>query len=414
MRRIIMYEFIKIFRKKSIIFALIFFSIINIYKINIYYKNNGRVNSEFNQGYWRAYNKVSGVINDEKINFVIKEYKNAKVLVDNGNYDKKYNHSNTNTYTGYVFGDMNMFNELYSSLNYCYNYDKYMDAAISKAKENIEFYEKCDNNFQVKNSKKIISFYSNRKINEFYNTEGYESFFNYDFSSVLIILILILGLASVFSGEKEAGMYNVIYTCKYGKENTVVSKVIASMIYTIIVCSWFFILDIISFSLIFNLSGGNLSVYSMQIFKYTPLNMKIWEFIICSNIIKLLGFFVIGGIIILLSSVFSESLLPFILSTGIITVYLSGNDFLSGKAKEIVTLINPISLLTNRELFKEYSVINIVGEPVFQFLVLIFIMIIFLIFIIFFIIIANRKTIFTSRIKILHYYKILRKDILNI
>lgn len=416
--RIFKYELIKIFRRKSILIALLIFSIINIYKINFSFKNNGIVNNEyttgkeFNEGYWAAYDKSSGVINHSKIDFVKNGYKNAKSLVDTGSFSQEPNQANT--YTGYIFGDMNMFKELYDALDYSYNYENRLDHAISKAKDNIEFYKKRGNDFEVKNNEKIIELYGGRSITEFYNTKAYEEFFKYDFSSLLIILLLILGLASQFSGEKEVGMDNMLSTSKYGKNATIFAKIIVSMLYVTIISVYFFVLDFICFSFIFKLLGYDLPLYAMTSFEFTPLNIKIWQFVICSNLIKLLGFLVIGALIILFSSLFSESLLPFVLSSGTITAYLVCNDFLSGKAQEVVALINPISLLTNREIFKKYTVVNIFGEPFLQFTATLIIMVLFFLLILFIVVIITKNQIFISKIKAISYVKKLRDEMLDV
>ncbi|WMJ80049.1 hypothetical protein RBU49_14575 [Clostridium sp. MB40-C1] len=416
--RILKYELIKIFRKKFIIIALIIFSLVNIYKINFYFKNDHIVNNEYktdieyNAGYWAAHNKISGTITNDKINFIKDRYKHAKSVVDSGNYDTET--IQPDTYTGYIFGDMNMFKELYDGLDYCYNYGNRLKNVILKAQKNIEFYREHNNLFQVKNNEKIINVYGERGISEFYDTKAFEEFFRYDFSSLLIILLLILGLTSVFSGEKESSMNVMLLTSKYGRNTTIYAKIIASMIYVITISIYFFILDFICFSNIFKLIGHNLPIYAMVNFERTPLNMKIWHFVIYSGAIKLLGFMVIGVVVLLFSSIFSESILAFILSGGMISAYLGSNDFLSHKAREVVDFINPISLLTNREFFKKYNVIDIFGEPFFQSTVTLIFMLIFLLLIIFIIVIINRKNISISKMRLFSYLNNLRKEQLNI
>ncbi len=393
--RILKYELIKIFHKKTIIIALLIFSVVNIYKINFCFKNNVIVNNEhtvgieYSRGYWRAHDEISGLITSDKINFVKHRYKDAKAIVDSGNFSKKPNQ--TNTYTGYIFGDMNMFRELYDRLDYCYNYGNRLDEVISKAQENIEFYKEHNNSFEVENNRKIIDIYGARSIPEVYDTAGYEEFFKYDFSSLLIILLLILGLVSIFSGEKEVGMNIILSTSKYGKNATIYAKILASMLYIIFISGYFFVLDFICFSMVFKLLGYNLPIYAMSNFQNTPLNMKIWQFIIYSDIIKILGFGGIGALILLFSSIFSESLLPFVLSAGTISICVGVNDFLTGNVREFVCFINPVSLLTNRELFSKYNGVDIFGQPFLGSTVSLAFMLLFFLSTILIVVIVNRK-----------------------
>jgi hypothetical protein len=408
----IKYEFVKIFRKKSIIIALIIFSIINVYKINIYFQHNGRVDNEFNQGYWTVHNKVSGTIDEDKINFIKNRYKNARAIVSSGNYSTKPNQPNT--YTGYIFGDMNMFKEIFNSLGYFYNYRESINSVILKATENIDFYKEHGNAYEVKNNHKILNVYGERSISEFYNTEGYEYFFRYNFSSLMIILLLLLGLSSVFSREKASSMHIILSTCKYGRGKTVLAKLIASMLYTTIISLCFFVLDFICFLHIFKLIGHNLPIYAIESFEFTPFNYKMWQFVIFFDVVKLLTFITIAGIIIFFSSVFEESILPFIISAGTIIFCLSCNDFLSNNAQNMISLINPVSLLTDRTVFMKYTVVNICGQPVFKYIVMFAINIFYIMFILLAVLIFNRKNIYLSRIKLISFFKSIRKWMPNI
>lgn len=410
---ILKYELIKIFRKKHLLVVIIIFSLVNIYKINYYFRTNGAVvnrynsSEKFSRAYWKVHNKISGDITDENINFVISKYKNAKKIVDGGNFSSEPNQPNT--YSGYIFGDMNIFKDLYNWLNYFYNYGTYLDDVIVKAKDNIEFYEKRNNHFQVKNNKKIINIYGERSLPSFYDTQAYEEFLKYDFSSLLIILLLILGLTSVFSGECEVGLDKLIDTSCLGKYKTVYFKLLASFIYIIIISAYFFILDIVCFKKIFNLIGSSVPIYGMPEFQFAPLNIKIWEFVICSELIKLLGFFIIGSIILSFSSLFSQSIFPFILSSGFITLLIISNDLLLAGSRNILSIINPISLLVNREIFKKYIVVNIFGQPFLSFIVNIAIMIIVFIVLIFFILLTNKNKTFRNKINVSSYIKKLRR-----
>ena len=345
------------------------------------------------------------------ISFIKNRYKHAKSTVESGNYSTKPNQSGT--YTGYIFGDMNMFKELYNSLDYAYNYPNRLLNVTLKAQENIKFYKEHGNSYEVKNNEKILDTYAERNISDFYDTKAYEEFFRYDFSCLLIILLLILGLTSVFSGEKESSMNIMLLTSKHGKNTTTFAKIIASMIYVVAVSIYFFILDFIGFSIIFKLLGHDVPVYAMSSFEYTPLNFKIWQFVIYSDIIKILGLMVMGAIILFFSSIFSESILAFILSCGTITAYLGSYDFLSNRAREIVDIINPISLLTNRELFRKYNVIDVFGEPYLKSTVILIAMLLFFLLIIFMVVIINGKNISISKRKLFSYLNNLRGELLS-
>src|ERR1035437_5247020 len=103
------YEFIKITKRKMILITLIIFSIINIFNILSNYTDKDKNNKEFDDGYWKAYHIVEGKMTQKNIDFIMKSYKKNADIVNKGGFVT--NHPNKQFYTGYVSGDMNMFDE---------------------------------------------------------------------------------------------------------------------------------------------------------------------------------------------------------------------------------------------------------------------------------------------------------------
>lgn len=376
-----LYEFRKITLKKSVIIALILFSIIDVYKISIEFNNTGRINNDYNNGYWKAYKKAEGVMNDSSLNFVIDGYKRNSEIVQSGNYDTE--HKQSNTYTGFVFGDMNMFKELFDAMDYQYNYNKVIDGCVDIAEDNIGFYQSKNNQYEVLNNRKIVKTYKGRNITEFYDTDGFSKYFHYDFSSLLILCLLILGLVPVFSYEREIEMDKLLLTSKNGRQRTVLAKISAAFVFIVIVSLILFIIDFAGFSYFFKLLGAGNPIYSIKDFKLSPLTITIFEYIFLSGILKLLGFLVIGSVILTCSSMFSDALFPFVLSSGIIALLIVLSDF--------DFLFNSIMMLKNRVFLMDYQVTNLFGNPVLSLTIMIIIMLISLFVLIFAVLLINMK-----------------------
>ncbi|WP_142413593.1 ABC transporter permease [Hathewaya massiliensis] len=356
---LIKYELKKIIFKKYIVIALILFIISNIIKINVDYRKINMPNDNFNKAYWKVHEKVQGELNNEKISFVINNYKKALKIVESGNFETKK--EDPNTYTGYIYGDMNLFKKVYDSMDYCYNYNKNMEDYIKFAEGNIEFFKEKSNTYEALKNKNIKATYSNRKISSFYDTDGFYNYFTYDFSSLLILMLIILGISPVFSKEKECEMDLLIKTSKKGKFKIINAKVVASFIYVILINLIFFLTDIITFSATFKLFGFSNKLYSIKEFIFTPLNISILNYFILYMILKIVGFLTITMLILVLSSLSSKSYLTFIFSaTSIIVLIFSSYNY----NNTFLNSLNPIFMLVNRNLFLNYEVIRIFNHPI--------------------------------------------------
>ncbi len=356
---LVKFELKKIMNKKHIVITLLFFIIINAIKINLDYKKSNVGKLEFNRAYWTVYEKVKGNLNKENINFVVDNYKSLSEIVDGGNFETEV--KDDSTYTGYIYGDMNLFKKLYDDMNYRYNYSKNMQEHIKLAEDNVYFYKSVNNSYEILKNKNIKTIYSNRQIESFYDTEGFYNYINYDFSSLLILMLLILGLSSVFSIEKECEMDLLLKTSRIGKVKVANAKIVASFIYSMIICLIFFLVDVLVFSITFKLEGPSSKLYSIMEFVFTPLNINLLCYCLLSDLLKIIGFFTVSTMIMFFSNLFEKaySALLFSIITVIIFIFSSINV-----QNILLNSFNPIFLLINRNLFVRYKVINLFNYPI--------------------------------------------------
>ena len=102
----------------------------------------------------RIYAQVRGQWNPETLRFVIDTYRNAADVVASRSYSTEPNQPGT--YTGYIFGDYNLFGELYDDMEYMYHYGETMRQTVEKAQENAAFYGEKHNAFAVRESRAIL------------------------------------------------------------------------------------------------------------------------------------------------------------------------------------------------------------------------------------------------------------------
>jgi len=98
------------------------------------------------------YDKVSGKLTADKARFVVSEYRRLDAMVADGTYSRE---KQEGTYTGYIWGDYVFITKyFYRPMKYVSTYMKYVSTyesaikqVIENAKDNIEFYSQCGNNF---------------------------------------------------------------------------------------------------------------------------------------------------------------------------------------------------------------------------------------------------------------------------
>lgn len=101
MIELIIAECKKIYRKKALWGLLLLLAAADIYKVH---QMHGQEMTQID-GYQEVYAKIRGKITEEKLRFVIDYYKECEEKINAG-YSTEYNQDR---YTGYDFGDYNLF-----------------------------------------------------------------------------------------------------------------------------------------------------------------------------------------------------------------------------------------------------------------------------------------------------------------
>lgn len=349
------YEIKKVFSKRLIWVVLGFFLILDIAKIEMLY-NDTIVKDTLSDGRRAVIDEVKGPITNEKLSFVIGKKRELDDLVENRTYKTEYDSS---TYTGYQFGDSVVFDKIYDDLDYAYHYTESLNKVKTKAEENLTIYPK--GSYEAARSQKILDTYGERKIESYYDTTGYEAYFSYDFSVLLILLFLLISITPVFSEEPEIGMNLLILSSPNGKRSTTKAKLLSVTAITFGVTILFLLLDFFLFFFLFNLEGGSNPLYSLKSFAYTPLNVSILQYVFLSSFLKLIGSLFFSLLYALFSSAFKSVLTSMVGAVGMLLLLIFCNDFIS---IDLFEYLSPVSLLTNRILFQSYTSLNFFRIPV--------------------------------------------------
>lgn len=368
MLRLIYFEIRKNFLRKHIIIFLLSFLTLNFIYFNITFMDNeyffrtGIDTKRQWKGYYELHNKLDGKLTKEKINFIIEENNRLDKIISEGTYSKKYQ---KDSYTGYIFGDMYLINKyFYNPIKYLTYYKKNNDELVDNANKNITFYNKYNNKYEVKKNKFITRHYSGRQISDFYETVNWGQLFEYSFSDLLIILILVVSLVPIYVNEKKIKMNELILTCDKGDINYIYSKIIAVFIFVFFLISIFSIENFLLEKIYYNLSGYNMPLYSIEAYQNTPLNISILSFYLLLNSLKILGAFNFSLILMLLSLISKKVVIPFLVSCFFIVISIFSSAYFNSiyLGKAIIALINPFTLLRGEKLFIDLFSLNIFNK----------------------------------------------------
>ena len=182
------YELKKIFSKKVVIVLMVAFLLLDIMKIYMLYFETIKIDTLY-EGRNKIICEIRGPITEEKLSFIVEKKRELEELVSSRAYSTEYNPS---TYSGYEFGDYIIFRDVYDDLDYAYHYSDFLEQIRLKANENMELFP--NNSPEFKSAKKISEIYKDREILDYYDFTGYESFLFYDFSSLLVLLLILFSI----------------------------------------------------------------------------------------------------------------------------------------------------------------------------------------------------------------------------
>lgn len=348
------FEINKLINKKIVIFIILLSVLINgIYSSNMVKKNNSLETIHYKTGTDRIYDKVSGKITSEKISYIYNEYIRLEKIISEENFSKDFDE---NTYTGFIFSDRNFFNELYNNIQYCINYSSQCETISKRASENVQLYKIKKNNYLLNYNEKISEIYSGRYISDYYKTTGWDKYFNYQFSNLIVVMLVIFIMCNIFSSEREENMSVILLTSRRGKNRLVLRKIMASVLISTVLSLVFYIEDFLIFFLGLELKGMNNPIYSLQEFQLCPLNINIFEFIVYIFVCKIAGIIVFNTLIILASSLAGNNLMSCVISI-IFTVAVIAVNIMKLPA-DVLCLLSPQLYL------KDYNVVRFLDIPV--------------------------------------------------
>lgn len=357
--KMISFELKKYVLKPSILAFVLLFVFINLVKFFeiYYYFGGGRyaiAGNSIAEGYDKLYPIYGGKITQEKIDGINAEYAEAQQkLNDRGVGDTVYD----DCYTGYPYGDVGLFKDYFiTGYEYALFYSDNAKKISAAAEENVEFYSGI-NDYEVRKNKLISDVFKGRYVNYYVNSDGWKTLFDYKFSTILVMLMIVLAFSPVFSGERAGGFDKLIVSS--GKRKAAVrAKLISSGVFTFSATVLFFLLDVLYVAVFHGLSYFNAPVYVIREYANCPFTITLFNAMLLSFAGRLIAMLFFTALTNFISSFGKNTALSLFLSitSGAALIVLS--DILPDS-------LNPLGLAYSSHFLKNFSVENIFGIPVF-------------------------------------------------
>lgn len=318
----IFYELRKIMSNRLTIYMFIIGLLINAFVI---VKKPDTIRHFYNdkKAYDMMYDRLSGSIKQEDIDYITENYNRLAAKSNSHSFSQEFDEK---CLTGYEYNDYKLFKEMYEKYQYIGNYEKSLEKVRQTSSENIEYYEKTGNKELVSYNRNIFEKYDDRSILNFYETKNFKYYFNYSFSNLCILFVIIAALKGIFSAERESHMSTLILTSRHGKTKNFAGKISAGLLMTVMVTLVFVIEDFIAFMATFQYRGLLEPIYSVEEMRYCIYDVSILQYLLIMAAMKLIGMLVISCIIMLASAVAGSNLSAIVLSVLFILPMLVFNE----------------------------------------------------------------------------------------
>ncbi len=363
-------ELKKLFKNRAIIIALAVFLLLDLFNIYRNYNISNGLEDYYVNALLKIETQLDGELTQDKAD-LIRSKVNELELLYSGEFQNQ-NEPDNRFDTGYAFWDLQLWSTYDNYLNKADEFRQSSEYKLESSLKNKEFF-KGKNEFYTLANQLYYDTYSGRKITTIYDTDRLPEYFEYNFSSVLTVVILLLGIIPIFCNECECDMDIVLQTSTNGRRKSVNAKIITSLLFSFVATLVFFVTDFVGFMTFDRLDGLNQYVYAVQGYDNISLDIKVWQFIILQFVFRLMGMLIISLVFLLLSRIFKKSAAPFVCGLGYFFLVILCRVFLTNQAGDILNLFNPISMIVSYKSLSKFDIVNLFNHPVFMWQLMIFV-----------------------------------------
>ena len=347
----------KVYFQPFVFVAIVVFMIINC--INIFRNDYQFRKSDYiSVGRYNMKKLYCGELTDKQIEDISINATQATAMISKGDYTTDYNPQDY--YSGYAYGDAQLWIELNERIKKISDFQEYNSKIVENT---IRYQNSLDNQYLINVNQLIEKKYQNRKVSGLYNNDGFADLFDYHFSSSLLLILLLLGVCSSYTTEKENSMTLMLRTCKSGGICTSTFKCIAMVIYSFIINLCFSLCDLFMFFICYRFNGYTQPIYSISGYENSPVVSSVLSVIVLCFFMRWLCLCTLGSIVLLLSKIANKTYYVFIGSILLLALLMVASTVGTNLLGNYLNCFNPINLILPSKHFKEFNFIKIGNIP---------------------------------------------------
>jgi len=225
-----------------------------------------------------------------------------------------------------------------------------------------------ENTYEYKNKSAANNMYKKLSEPKFFYVESWQyisSFVN-DTNFTIIFILLLLGISPIFSEEYKTKVSTIILSSKRGRSGCVRAKILAAIIYAILIAFICNLIGTIVVTKMYGIEGLNAPMQSLFEFSCSPYNFTIVQFYLTLFFTSIIGAILFVLLILLISNITKSSMMTFFIS-GFIFVFPMLVEKFIGMAnvwwKKPLISLSITQIFNATKIYDVFSTINIFGQP---------------------------------------------------
>lgn len=178
--------------------------------------------------------------------------------------------------------------------------------------------------------------------------------------------MLLLGISPIFSEEYKTKVSTIILSSKRGRSGCVRAKILAAIIYAILIAFICNLIGTIVVTKMYGIEGLNAPMQSLFEFSCSPYNFTIVQFYLTLFFTSIIGAILFVLLILLISNITKSSMMTFFIS-GFIFVFPMLVEKFIGMAnvwwKKPLISLSITQIFNATKIYDVFSTINIFGQP---------------------------------------------------
>lgn len=306
----------------------------------------------------QIFQDYGGTLTREKVNWIHDRYEELSETVALGEFDTSWSGE---YYSGYLFGDCNILEQVYSRLSEISSYQSDRDSICDTLRQSAQLYDNVNNKTMSELTNRLIENYEDRKITILQDDSFFHAYLDYRMSSFILIFIGLFLFTGLMSAEREMGTDSLLGTTIVGRIWVPIVQPVAGMIVFLVVSVLFYIEDFAVFGLIYHGIHPAQPLYYIQGFGNTFFTGTVGLYLFLCGLAKGMGIAVFGLLCSFLSNCWNNRMVS-ISVCFVFLLYCMLN--INWAEPQTVVWWNPLNSLVCMDWYKMPGYVHILGQSI--------------------------------------------------